>query len=59
LLPGDTRWKKYDGAIERPSRLAASMEARWQQGIDTLAKVFSYNVVEMIMLFQDYSYSPR
>jgi hypothetical protein len=30
------------------------MEAMWQQGIDTLTKVFSYSVAEMIMLFQDY-----
>jgi hypothetical protein len=30
------------------------MDEMWQQGIDTLAKVFSYNVAEMIRLFQDY-----
>jgi regulator of sigma D len=35
------------------------MEAMWQQGIDTLAKVFSYNVIEMMMLFQDSLYNPR
>jgi hypothetical protein len=35
------------------------MEAMWQQGIDTLAKVFSYNVAETVMLFQDYFYNPR
>jgi hypothetical protein len=35
------------------------MEAMWQQGINRLAMVFSYNVVEMIMLFQDYLYNPR
>jgi hypothetical protein len=28
------------------------------QGIDTLAKVFSYDVAELIKLFQDYSYNP-
>jgi hypothetical protein len=51
--------KKYYGAIERPSRFAASMEAMWQQGINTLAEVSSYNVAEMIILFQDYLYNPR
>jgi hypothetical protein len=51
--------KKYSGAIARPSRFPASMEAMWQHGIDTLAKVFSYNVTEMIGLFQDYLYHPR
>jgi hypothetical protein len=30
------------------------MEHMWQQGIDTLAKVFSYDVAEMAKLFQDY-----
>jgi hypothetical protein len=45
--------KKSSGAIERPNPFAASMEAMWQQGIDTLANMFSYNVAEMIMLFQD------
>jgi hypothetical protein len=30
----------------------------WQQGVDTLAKVFSYNIAEMIRRFQDYLYSP-
>jgi hypothetical protein len=33
--------KNYYEAIERPSPFAASMEAMRQQGIDTLAKVFS------------------
>jgi hypothetical protein len=49
-LPGE----KYYGAIERPSRFAASMESMWEHGIDILAKVFSYNAVEMTRLFQDY-----
>jgi hypothetical protein len=47
--------KKYYGAIERPSPFTASMEVMWQQGIDTLARVFSYNVAEMIMFFQNTS----
>jgi hypothetical protein len=33
------------------------MEAMWQQGIDTLVQVFSCNVAEMIMLFQDCFYN--
>jgi hypothetical protein len=49
--------KKYHGAIERPSPFAASTEAMRQQGTDPLAKVFSYDVVEMIMLFRDYLYN--
>jgi hypothetical protein len=51
--------KKYYNVIERPGPFAASMEAMWQQGIDTLAKMFSCNVAEMIMLFQDYLYNLR
>jgi hypothetical protein len=51
--------KQYYRVIERPSRFAASMEAMWQQSIDTLAKVFSDDVVEMIMLFQDCLYNSR
>jgi hypothetical protein len=35
------------------------MEAMRQQGIDTLAKMFSYDVAEMIMFFQGYFYNPR
>jgi hypothetical protein len=34
------------------------MEAMWQQGIEILAKVFSYDVAEMIKLFQDDLYNP-
>jgi hypothetical protein len=51
--------KKYSGAIEPPSRLGASMEAMWQQSINTLAKVFFYDVAEITRLFQDYLYNPR
>jgi hypothetical protein len=50
--------EEYSGAIERVSPFAASMETIWQQGIDTLAKVFSYIVAEMIMFFQYYFYRP-
>jgi hypothetical protein len=46
--------RKNYGAIERPSRFAASVEAMCQQGIDAFAKLFSYDVVETIRLFQDY-----
>jgi hypothetical protein len=59
LLPGDTSCEKDYGAIERPNRFAASMEAMWQQGIDTLAKVFSYDVGQMIRLFQNDFSNPR
>jgi hypothetical protein len=51
--------KQYWGAIERPSPFAISMEAMSQQGINTLVKVFSYDVAEMIRLLQDYLYNPR
>jgi hypothetical protein len=51
--------KKYYGAIERPNQFAASMEAMWQQGIDTLAKMSSYDIAKMIRLLQDCVYNPR
>jgi hypothetical protein len=51
LLPGDTSREKYYDTVERLSRFAASMEAMWRQGTDILAKVFSYDVAEMIRLF--------
>jgi hypothetical protein len=51
--------KKYCGALERPSPFTVSMEAMWQQGIDTLAKVFSHDAAEMIGLFQNYLDNPR
>jgi hypothetical protein len=35
------------------------MEVMWQQGIDTLAKVFAFDVAEMTRLFQDYLCNPR
>jgi hypothetical protein len=47
------------GAIQRPRSFAAGMKAMWQPGIDTLAKVFSYNVAGMTELFQDYLYNPH
>jgi hypothetical protein len=51
--------KRYYGAIERPSRSAASIQAICQQGINTLSKVFFYDVAEMMRLLQDYLYNPR
>jgi hypothetical protein len=52
-------WKRYYGAVQRPSAFAASMEAMWHQGIETLNKAFASDVVEMTRLFQDYLYDPR
>jgi hypothetical protein len=35
------------------------METMWKKGIVTLAKVFHYDVAQMISLFQDYLDNPR
>jgi hypothetical protein len=53
LLPRAAGWEKYCGAIERPSPVAVSMEAMWQQGIDTLVKVFSYGAIHVIRRSED------
>jgi hypothetical protein len=44
--------KGYYGTIEQQSPFAVTVEAMWWQGIDTLAKMFSYDVAEIIRLFQ-------
>jgi hypothetical protein len=46
--------KRYYGPVQRSGVLAASMEAMPRQGATTLARAFSYNVTQMISLFQDY-----
>jgi hypothetical protein len=51
--------KRYYSAVARPSEFAASMETMWKKGVVTLSKTFSYEVAQMISLFQDYLDNPR
>jgi hypothetical protein len=51
--------KRYDSAVTRPSKFAASMEMMWKKGVVTLSKAFHYDVAQIISLFQDYLDNPR
>jgi hypothetical protein len=51
--------KKYSGIVQRPSAFAASTAVLWKQGVDTLGKAFSYDIAQIINLFQDYFDNPR
>jgi hypothetical protein len=45
--------KRYYSDVTQPSGFAARMEAMWKKGVVTLTKAFSYDVAQMISLFQD------
>jgi hypothetical protein len=45
--------KRYYVGVQRPSAFAASMEAMWQQGVETLDKASFSDVAEMTRFFQD------
>jgi hypothetical protein len=51
--------KTYYSVVARPSEFAASMETMWKKSVITLSKAFSYDVAQMISLFQDYLDNPR
>jgi hypothetical protein len=51
--------KRYYSVVTRSSEFAASMETMWKKGVVTLSKAFSYDVAQMISLFQDYLGNPR
>jgi hypothetical protein len=51
--------EKYYGAVAQPAASAASMEVMWKQGVAALTMAFSYDVVQIINLFQDPVDRPR
>jgi hypothetical protein len=51
--------KRYYSLVTRSSEFAASMETMWKKRVVTSSKAFSYDVVQMISLFQDYLDNPR
>jgi hypothetical protein len=51
--------QRYYGVVTRSREFAVSMETMWKKGVVTLSKAFSYDVAQMISLFQDYLNNPR